>query len=191
MDLVIDLEATCDSGSEVPREEMEIIEIGAVFITHNTQHTFQQFVRPVLHPELTPFCKGLTSIRQEDVDAGVSFPEALALLTAWVESICPGRKGFSSWGAYDLGQFRRDIARHRLPTPEWMTLHENLKQGFADYNRCRPCGMAQALQKVCLPLKGTHHRALSDAENIAQLIPYSRRRVSSGRTEQEAYFWGV
>ena len=48
--LVIDLEATCDNGGRVPRDEMEIIEIGGVLVDHETLEPideFASFVRPV------------------------------------------------------------------------------------------------------------------------------------------------
>ena len=61
--LVIDLEATCDEGNAIPREETEIIEIGAVLVNGSSlapvaEH--QTFIRPLRHPKLTPFCTELT-----------------------------------------------------------------------------------------------------------------------------------
>src|SRR5262245_14881062 len=113
--LVIDLEATCDENHRIPRERTENIEIGAVLVAESTlkiEHELQTFVRPVLHPKLTPFCTKLTSIRQEDVDAAPNFPEALDKLRAFV-----GKRPvlFCSWGDYDKSQFARDAARHRVP----------------------------------------------------------------------------
>lgn len=57
--LVLDLEATCDDVGAVPREEMEIIEIGAALLQPSTWEItdeFNAFVRPVRHPQLTEFC---------------------------------------------------------------------------------------------------------------------------------------
>src|SRR5204863_480349 len=68
--LVVDLEATCDDHHALPREDSEIIEIGAVLVdgaTLEPQGEFQSFVRPVVHPRLTPFCTQLTTITQADV----------------------------------------------------------------------------------------------------------------------------
>src|SRR5262245_24192584 len=61
--LSIDVEATCSDVGEVPRHEMEIIEIGAVMQCSRTfeiQSEFQAFVRPVRNPVLTDFCTELT-----------------------------------------------------------------------------------------------------------------------------------
>jgi len=78
--LVVDLEATCSDDGSVPKHEMEIIEIGAVLVESaglRPVAEFQSFVRPGLHPRLTPFCTELTTIRQSDVDDAPLFPEVL------------------------------------------------------------------------------------------------------------------
>lgn len=66
--IIVDLEATCrESG--MPREEMEIIEIGAVeLLSAEAEPTreFSRFIRPILNPELSAFCTQLTSITQRD-----------------------------------------------------------------------------------------------------------------------------
>ena len=61
--LVIDLEATCDDADGLPASDMEIIEIGAVWATAegSVLDTFQALVRPVVRPQLTPFCRQLTN----------------------------------------------------------------------------------------------------------------------------------
>ena len=58
---------------------METIEIGAVLVDNVRVEVVDEldlFVRPVRHPALSDFCKDLTSIRQEDVDAADPFPVA-------------------------------------------------------------------------------------------------------------------
>ena len=176
--LVIDLEATCDR-SGFPRDEMEIIEIGAVLVDPSTLEPvdeFQTFVQPVLHPQLTRFCTELTSIRQADVDDAPEFPEALRALQEWM----PGPVRFGSWGAYDKKQFEQDARLHDVKLP-FGKGHLNLKQMFADRQGCRPMGMKGALRRVGIPLQGTHHRGIDDARNIAKLLPFAltsaRRRA--------------
>src|SRR6476620_8744740 len=85
--LIVDLEATCSDIGEVPPREMETIEIGAVIQcakTFEVQSDFQQFIKPVRHPNLTEFCTQLTSIRQADVDAAVPFAAALQRMQQWL-----------------------------------------------------------------------------------------------------------
>lgn len=53
--LIVDLEATCSDDGSVPREEMEIIEIGAVMLNRSTWEVdseYQKFIKPVRHPIL-------------------------------------------------------------------------------------------------------------------------------------------
>ena len=171
--LVIDLEATCDDGGRVPRNESEIIEIGAVLVcarTFQPKAEFQRFVRPVRHPTLTPFCTELTSIQQADVDHAPPFPEAIDALREFMGG---DRPLFCSWGNYDNGQFRHDAAHHRVELP-FGPDHLNLKQAFSDALGTRKrFGMARALHRLGIPLAGTHHRGIDDARNIAKILPFA------------------
>lgn len=171
--LVVDLEATCDQRG-FPRDQMEIIEIGAVLVEPRSLRPvreFQTFVRPVVRPWLTAFCTELTSIRQEDVDDAPLFPEALEQLLAWLQ--VPAL--LASWGAYDRNQLRTDARRHDVALPLGRD-HLNLKVAFAKAAGRKPMGMRGALRLAGLPLEGTHHRGIDDARNIAKLLPFALRR---------------
>ena len=148
---------------------MEIIEIGAVRLVSPTGPTdgeFGRFVRPVAHPQLSDFCTRLTSITQSDVDGAEPFS---AVFWEFVNWIGPEPFALCSWGAYDLGQFRLDCARHDIAFPASFERHINLKAEFARVFGVKSCGMKAALAHVRLPLEGTHHRGLDDARNIARL----------------------
>jgi inhibitor of KinA sporulation pathway (predicted exonuclease) len=192
--LVIDLEATCDNADAVPRGEMEIIEIGAVLVdavSFEPIAEFQRFVRPVRHPILTPFCRELTSITQAEVDAAQGFVAVLAELAEFMgEFMGDGQPLFCSWGNYDRGQFELDAGFHQVELPFGRD-HLNIKQAFSDALGTRKrYGMGKALQKLGLPLLGTHHRGIDDARNIARILPFAigarslnevRSAVVSGR----------
>jgi len=172
--LVIDLEATTSNDGTLPRDEMETIEIGAVLvraITLAVEAEFQSFVRPVRHPTLTPFCTQLTGITQGMLADAPEFPEALESLR---QAMLVGRWGviWGSWGLFDDTQLRRDCAFHDVTYP--MPEHMNLKNVFsAAQGRRKRYGMSKALRLCGLPLEGAHHRALDDAKNIAQLLPWT------------------
>jgi inhibitor of KinA sporulation pathway (predicted exonuclease) len=170
---VIDVEATCSDDGAFPREEMEIIEIGAVLVGAEdleTVDTFQTFVRPMRHGTLTPFCTRLTTITQADVDAAPRFPAALRKL----RSVLAGKDAlFCSWGDYDRRQFERDARLHGVTLP-FGDRHLNLKKEFARrLGETRLHGTGQALRHVGLQPTGTHHRGLDDARNIARLLPWA------------------
>lgn len=172
--LVIDLEATCDDGKLVPRNVMEIIEIGAVRVdgvSFEAIAEFQTFVRPVRRPTLTPFCTKLTSITQAEVDAAPTFPAVIEALRAFIRAGKPVL--FGSWGAYDRGQFEQDARFHGVELP-FGREHLNIKQAFSDaLGTSKKFGMAGALRELGLALVGTHHRGIDDARNIARILPYA------------------
>jgi len=168
--LVVDLEATCDDLGAVPRHEMEIIEIGAVLVDGRSLRPiaeFMTFVRPVLHPELTPFCTELTTITQNDVDAAPTFPDAAARLAAF------GRGAlFCSWGAYDRNQLAADCTRHGI-APPLGPIHWNVKEAYARARGSRRgLGTYAALRALGIEPAGTHHRGIDDARNIARTLPF-------------------
>lgn len=173
--LVVDLEATCDDRGAVPREESEIIEIGAVLVEGKRLRPVAElmtFVRPVLHPRLTAFCTELTTITQADVDPAPGFAAAAARLTAFGQGAL-----FCSWGNYDRNQLAADAARHQL-APPLGPAHWNIKQGFADaLGLRRGVGTQEALRRVRLAPWGTAHRGIDDARNIARLLPYALGRA--------------
>lgn len=170
--LVLDVEATCCDAGEFPRDEMEIIEIGAVLCDARTlepSKEFQTFVKPRRHPRLTEFCSKLTTIAQSDVDRAPDFPRALAALR---DFLAGGAGRFASWGDYDWWQFKRDALLHRATLP-FVSPRYNLKEMFSTRAGDRAgYGTGQALRRVGLAPSGTHHRAIDDARNIARLLPW-------------------
>lgn len=65
--------APTNSSRDGHGTQQEIIEFSAVMVsteTHEVGDTFQAYVKPTVHPVLTPFCQELTGIHQEWVDNG-------------------------------------------------------------------------------------------------------------------------
>lgn len=187
--LVVDLEATCCDDDSIPREETEIIEIGAVLVAADTlapTAEFQTFVRPIRHPKLTEFCTRLTTITQADVAAAPRFPQASAALANFVR----GKDAlFCSWGGYDRNQLRRDANRHRVKPPLGER-HLNLKAAFSQrLGESREYGTGQALRRIGLSFAGTHHRAIDDARNIARLLPFILGRQAAAQTPGPGQRW--
>src|ERR1700733_1058625 len=179
--LPVDLEATCWERN--PPAPHEVIEIGSVCyeVGRGPIGEFQTFVRPLLEPVLSPFCRQLTHIRQEDVDHSPAFPEALEAFRAWAEAFAPYT--LCAWGAYDRNQLIEDCAEHGVRYP--FTNYLNIKQAFARIKHCKPCGMKGALLKVGLPLEGTHHRGIDDVRNIARLLDHLVSRVGAAGVLRE------
>ena len=182
--LVVDLEATCDQR-DFPRDLMETIEIGAVYVDGRTLEPveeFQTFIKPIRRPQLTAFCTELTSITQADVDAAPGFREAITRLGKFLNGRVPR---FASWGAYDWHQLSRDARMHGLRLP-LRGDPLNLKQAFSEAMGTRKrFGMKSALMRVDLPLDGTHHRGIDDARNIAKLLPFCLGRAAAPVSHQQ------
>lgn len=172
MILVIDLEATCADDGSITPEQMEVIELGAVWATPQGEviATLQRFVRPTERPTLTPFCMELTHVEQACIDTAPSWPTVAAELAEFAR--LHTKQCWGSWGAYDRRQIERESARHGLADPLAGLTHQNLKANFAKRRKIKQVGMATALQIAGLELEGEHHRALSDALNIAKLLPH-------------------
>lgn len=171
--LVVDLEATCSEDGAVPRDEMEIIEIGAVMLNRSTwqiDSEFQQFIKPVRNPHLTKFCIELTTIKQEDVEKAPIFSEAMVNFQQWLSEF--PNYIFCSWGEYDRKQFIQDCEFHGVIYP-FNSEHINIKKQFSEhFGVSKGYGMAGALSKLEIALKGTHHRGIDDARNIASIFKH-------------------
>lgn len=173
---MIDLEATCDERHRIPREETEIIEIGAVLLDDALQPVdeWQTFVRPVIHATLTPFCTKLTSIVQAQVAAAPGIAAAIAGLGVFLAGRTPL---FCSWGDYDRAQLAREAERNGLTLPLG-DQHFNVKEAFKQrVGDGKPRGVGQALTYTRMQFQGTAHRGIDDARNIARLLPYALGRT--------------
>lgn len=177
--IVVDLEATCCNNNEFMRHESEIIEIGACALDNdfNIISEFCEFIKPIKQPILTDFCTELTSITQEQVDSADYFPIVLSRFKEWLNEF--ETPVFNSWGYYDKKQLIRDCNFHGEEFP-FGGYHTNLKKQFANrfgngkprYRGRQSYGLGTALKMAGLSFKGTHHRGIDDARNIARLVPH-------------------
>lgn len=171
--MIVDLEATCCDKKTIEREQMEIIEIGAVMVDRvsmEIKDEFQTFISPTINPTLTDFCKELTSIKQHDVNNAPDFMGAIIDFKHWMEEF--DDFVFCSWGSYDKKQFKQDCNHHQVPYP-MNDEHINIKDSFAYAQGIkRGIGMAKALKRAGLTLDGNHHRGIDDAKNMVKLLPW-------------------
>ncbi|MFQ3202429.1 3'-5' exonuclease [uncultured Pseudoalteromonas sp.] len=170
--LIIDVEANCPEKDSVTLEDMEMVEIGAVMVCANTLEKVSEFntlIKPV-KSKLTPFFTQLTTITENDLKDAPSYPEAFKAFTHWLDNFTDYL--FCSWGNYDKQQFEQDSAVHNLPYPI-PAPHLNIKKQFSKAQRVRKRqGMAGALKLAQIPIEGTHHRGIDDANNMVKLMPY-------------------
>jgi len=168
--IIVDFEATCCDKGNITRDEMEIIEIGAVVLEGNDPEIlaeYQSFIKPVRHPELTTFCTEMTTITQDMVGSARPFDEVIEEFSHWIASF--ENPIFCSWGNYDKNQLKQDCSFHDVKYP-FTEEHINIKQRFANNMALKKgVSLGKALYKANLKFDGTAHRGIDDARNMAQL----------------------
>jgi inhibitor of KinA sporulation pathway (predicted exonuclease) len=170
--VVVDFEATCFKSERVLYSETEIIEFAAIIVDKETLKAideFDLFVRPVIHPQLDPFCTELTSITQKDVDNGFLFPTVLKQFSNWL-AMYPGTQTFCSWGEYDRKQLQMECERNGLEFP-FKDDYVNLKKIFSKVMGLKKnFGVEAALRQLSMEFEGTPHRGIDDVRNIVRLL---------------------
>jgi len=167
--LVIDLEATCWPGEPPPGQEHDIIEIGLCTLDVATGQRLERasiVVRPS-RSTISDYCTTLTTLTQEEVDAGISFEEACRLLRTRYGS---KDRLWASFGDYDRLMFERECRTHGVEYP-FGKGHINVKSLFAVVqNLDRELPLDEVMDLLGFPLEGHHHRGEDDAWNIARIL---------------------
>ncbi|KAH9944065.1 exonuclease RNase T and DNA polymerase III [Epithele typhae] len=202
--LVLDFEATCDDTTTViPRGQSEIIELPTLLYDleqDKVTATFHEYVRPVHHPTLTPFCTNLTGIEQTTVDSSETFPPVwkrfLEFLREHGVLEHPEAATFLTCGDWDLktmlpqqlrssdlpmdwpepGKVGAAVvtgAASGLPPPfdRWI----NIKKEYRELYGLRSAqGMDKMLRHAGMKLEGRHHSGIDDCKNILRLVQRMR-----------------
>jgi inhibitor of KinA sporulation pathway (predicted exonuclease) len=166
--ITVDVEATCWKKGVFSRKK-ETIEIGAVQLLLGRDEAkwpeFQTFVRPLRLPRLSSFCRELTGISQQDVDAAPAFPEALRLFLEWSQPV--ERIVLATWSRYDLWQLDLDLEAHGLPklTLPFLDVKKLAARILGSRNFEETAGEL-APEDNAKP----RHRALADARRTARIL---------------------
>jgi 3'-5' exoribonuclease 1 len=166
--IAVDVEATCWKKGVFSRNK-ETIEIGGVRLLLDrgeaTWPEFQTFVRPLRLPRLSSFCRELTGIAQEDVDAAPTFPEALRLFLEWSQPLEP--VVLATWSRYDVWQLDLDLEAHGLPKLALPFLDvKKLAARLVGSKSFEKTARELAVDDGAMP----RHRALADARRTAGIL---------------------
>ncbi len=167
--LVVDVESTCWDGNPPEGEESEIIEIGVCTVDvakleRIAKHSI--LIRPE-KSSVSPFCTELTTITSEMLADAGPLSEATKRLR---KEFASKDRLWASWGDYDCRQFERVCGSAGVGYPFGQT-HLNVKSLFtAAMGLGHEVGMAQACERLEMPVEGTHHRGDDDAWNIAGVL---------------------
>lgn len=168
--IIFDLEATCWEGG--PKENtQEIIEIGALVVNRFGEilGRFSKLIRPVLNPVLSIYCRQLTHIDQIEINRSETFPLIIEDFIEWA-GIETEEYLLCSWGGKDKTLLIQDCQLHEIDD-SWVEPHINLKSQYHDIKRLRKQrGLKHTIEAEGFEFTGDHHRALSDAENLAKIF---------------------
>lgn len=156
-----------------------MIEIGVCLLDLKTLQRSRKesiLVRPE-RSAVSEFCTRLTTLTQEQVNAGVAFETACAYLS---REYSARDRTWASYGDYDRVTLLRQCETRNINYPFNRT-HLNVKNLLAlSYNLPREIGLDRALAMLSLPLEGTHHRGHDDAWNIAAILAILLARIRAG-----------
>ena len=173
--IAIDVEATCWRSSPPAGQESEIIEIGVCSIDAASGRRLGKesiLVRPE-HSRVGRFCTALTSLTQAQVEAGIPFADACALLQS---KYLTRYRLWVSYGDYDRRMFARQCRLWRVEYPFGRT-HTNVKNLVAVVQGWeREVGMPMALRRMGLSFEGSLHRGMDDAWNLGSIVCELLRR---------------
>lgn len=168
--IVFDLEATCWRGP-VPKGHHEVIEIGALKMdfTGEVVGYFSRFVKPDINPLLSPFCKSLTGITQEEIDQAASFKLVIQDFIDW-SNVDDDHSYLISWGENDYHYLMNDCRWHNIDS-SWVQKHVDLRKHFKQLKRLNNyVSLKKAMAMENIEFTGNRHRALDDAINLGKIF---------------------
>lgn len=170
--VIFDIEASCEDKKITPDYKMETIEIGAVKVSQGKIiDTFHTFVKPQYNSELTRFCTELTGITFADLKDASVFSEAILDFYEFAKDSL-----MYSCGDFDRKLFIKELnqkgdnCEHEQAKKAINSQHRDLKVFYNKVTGKKKKGMLGMAGELGIPVTGTHHRALSDAENTANIF---------------------
>ena len=140
----------------------EVIQIGAVKLDKNMNPcgSYQIIVKPKYFKKIHKHVSVLTGITQDQMDLGVSLPEAAERFRRW----CGKDFAFLTWGPDDIPMLKENFRVHDIPS-SWLDSNYDLQLIF---NRQTDDGTKQrsleyAMEHFEIPLTLPAHDALNDA----------------------------
>lgn len=165
--VVIDLECTCWNFKEEGQVQ-EVIEIGVCVLNAQTGEIRKPrslLVKPQFG-QVSEFCTRLTSLTQQDVEAGMHFSEAVRILQ---KEYLTRHRPLAAFGR-DWRMLHRDCALHGLPSPLNASLINIASIARLRMQSQTEVGLKAACQHLNLEFEGQHHRGLDDAMMAAKIL---------------------
>jgi len=175
--VVIDLEATAGQDDRGRQTNNCIIDLGAVFLDEHLEvkSTFQALVKP--SEEITPFITKLTGITPAMVADQPGFDQVGPAFAAWAQGLAGNLKKtrLATWGNYfDIPLLRKNYYDAGLEFPFPGTALDVKTLAFLwlsqSGRRTDKMSLEFFAEQFHLPVEGTWHRALTDAQVTAGIL---------------------
>ena len=185
--LVIDFEATCDEearggGADYPCEIIEFPCVALCANTHAVLGEFHTYVKPVITPILSPFCRNLTGVKQRDVATAPDIHSAVVAFSTWVDDTLsvadPRTLAVVSDGPCDIARFlQTHILRDSLRVPKYLRRWCNVRMCYKTIVGEAPRGtLRDMVEDLGMEFEGRAHSGLDDARNVARIVVALRGR---------------
>ncbi len=155
----------------------EVIQIGAVKLDKNLKlcGSYQVIVKPKHFKKMHRHVAELTGITQEQMDLGVTLPEAAERFKKW----CGKDFAFLTWGPDDIPMLKENFNIHKLDS-SWLESSYDLQLIFnrQTENNSKQRSLEYAMEYYAIPQNLPAHDALNDAYFTALVA--QRLDVSGG-----------
>ena len=170
--IIIDFEWNQPLKGRTPVQGLrdEIIQIGAakIDLAGSVRDTFSQIIKPFYYTKLNKDVSELTLLKDEDLEGGLPFKEAMDAFRAW----CGEDFVFLSWSATDAYVLARNCTKFGYGT-DWMPKMYDAQLMFDDYEmgEDRSWPLNYALYHFSEKPDGAHN-ALADVLSTALVLKH-------------------
>ncbi|XP_054721818.1 3'-5' exoribonuclease 1-like [Uloborus diversus] len=174
---VVDFEATCvEQTISTDFYPHEIIEFPAVLIDVKQLQivdSFHSYVKPVINPILSDFCKEFTGISQVTVDQAKKFGKVLKLFQDWLfGSVGKGKFIILTDGSADIENFLSTsciVNDVKIPSyaKKWIDMKAVYRNTYMLERGSKR--LVDILKKLGIEFEGRLHSGMDDAQNIAKI----------------------
>jgi DNA polymerase III epsilon subunit-like protein len=159
----------------------EIIEIGAIKLDRAMKEVdrFKAYVKPSIYKILNPRISEMTGIKEEDLENGISFNDALDKLGGFVGEDCI----LCSWAKDDIAELIRNADYHSCSSLDWLRGYIDLQEYCTKVLvEKKSISLKNALNKLRIKVfEDELHDALNDAVYTAAVFRriYNDKAVKS------------